>query len=355
MASSVQQDSDELFETARWVLKEFPGTSGAQLAELPGGLINRTLRVELAPGGERWVLQRLHPIFGAEVNEDIRDVTEHLAARGLPTPRMVQTSDGALFVRDTEGEIWRALTWVEGESFSRMPDQRYAEEAGALVGRFHSALADFDGELRFGRAGVHDTHRHLAVLRAAIERHPDAARHRDVSALCGVVERNLAQLPDLGELDVPRRMVHGDLKISNLLFDRTGRGLCLVDLDTLSRMKLPFELGDAWRSWCNPLGEDVEDTRFDLELLGAAWRGYRSEARDFITTEERELIVAGILTVALELAARFAADVLNDTYFGWDPQRFESRAHHNWVRARGQLRLAEALGARRAEAERIIR
>ena len=49
------------------------------------------------------------------------------------------------------------------------------------------------------------------------------------------------------------------------------------------------------------------------------------------------------LWITLELTTRFTADILNDRYFGWDPQRFASRAEHNRVRACGQLRLAESL------------
>ena len=55
-----------------------------------------------------------------------------------------------------------------------------------------------------------------------------------------------------------RRHVHGDLKISNLLFRREPlAGVCLVDLDTFAKGSMAFELGDAMRSWCNPLGEDA--------------------------------------------------------------------------------------------------
>jgi len=81
-----------------------------------------------------------------------------------------------------------------------------------------------------------------------------------------------------GGLDLPERACHGDLKISNLRFsaaESTGpiEGVCLLDLDTIGPQTLAAEMGDAWRSWCNPSGEDEpERVRFDFELFAASAR-----------------------------------------------------------------------------------
>ena len=56
----------------------------------------------------------------------------------------------------------------------------------------------------------------------------------------------------------------------------------------------------------------------------------------------------GVEWVSLELGARFAADALFESYFGWDANRFPGRGEHNLVRARGQWSLHEALLAARA-------
>ena len=64
-----------------------------------------------------------------------------------------------------------------------------------------------------------------------------------------------------------------------MLFDSRGRGLCLIDLDTLTLMSWPLEMGDALRSWCNPTREDGHAlASFDLELFEAAVQGYRRTA-----------------------------------------------------------------------------
>ena len=67
----------------------------ASLVRATSGLMNPTWYAS-SPRGAAVVLQRVNPIFSAEVNIDIAAVTAHLAAKGLLTPRLVPTRDGAL-------------------------------------------------------------------------------------------------------------------------------------------------------------------------------------------------------------------------------------------------------------------
>jgi Ser/Thr protein kinase RdoA (MazF antagonist) len=313
------------------------GWSAENIAPHAGGLINKTFVVRDAAGAPIAALQQLHPIFSAEVNLDIEAVTAHLAARGLDTPRLIRTRDGRAWV-EHDGHVWRALTWVAGESVHRVPSPEWAEAGGILVGKFHRAVADLAHDYRFTRAGVHDTAAHLAKLRDRVDGGSDeeAARlGRDVLAAAHA----LPAMPA-----TPARHVHGDLKISNLIFrEHPLRGVCLVDLDTVAQGTMAFELGDAMRSWCNPRGEDAGSVTFDLSIFRAAIAGFRSEAEAIVSHDERVSIVVGLETVCIELAARFAVDAFDDRYFGWDPARFPSRRVHNLVRAQGQLALGLAV------------
>lgn len=318
------------------------GWVAAEIEPLSGGLINATFRVSF--GGKPFaVVQRLHPVFGARVNEDLDAVTTHLATKELPTPRLIHTLDGARWV-DAEDGVWRALTWVDGITVHRVPDPAWAEAGGELVGRFHRAVADLAHDYAFARAGVHDTAAHLARLQA----HAEGAGEPAWIDLAREILDGARALPALPE--TPRRHCHGDLKISNLLFRDGPVGYCLLDLDTLGLGTMAFELGDAMRSWCNPRGEDAGSVTFDLAIFTAAMRGVRATAGDLISDTERRSIVIGLETVCFELAARFCVDVFADSYFGWDSSRFASRREHNLVRARGQLALGNAVRAARSDA-----
>lgn len=308
------------------------GMEGAACAPVAGGLINRTFRVE-APGGPA-IAQWVNPIFGPQVHHDIEAVTRRLAAAGLATPLLIPALDGALWVEEPSGGCWRVMSLVPGLTHHRVGSSALAAAAGRLVARFHRAMEGFDHAYRHARPGFHDTPLHMRALADGLPHAPPEAADlaaRILAAWEGAVCEGSA--PAEGGLIHG----HGDLKISNLLFDPAGEGVCLVDLDTLGRMPLAVELGDALRSWCNPAGEEA-DAAISVDLYRAALQGYASVRP--LSGEERAQIVRGVEQIALELAARFCRDAWEDRYFGWDAGRFPSRPAHNLHRARGQFMLA---------------
>jgi len=326
------------------------GVRDASLEPISVGLINRTLVA--TRGDERLVLQRLHPVFAATVNLDIAAVTAYLAEKGVPTPRLVPTSSGALWVEAEDG-VWRALTYVPGRVVATATGPAMARAAGALVARFHRAVSDLVHTFHFTRPGAHDTAEHLAHLVVAVGAYEG---HDLFEATRPVAERILAHAASLPEIPaLPTRIVHGDLKLTNLVFDDELReALALVDLDTLAHGTIATELGDALRSWCNPRGESDPSAEIDVRLFAAAVAGYAGEAPGLLSDAEIASIAAGTETLTLELAARFCADALEERYFGWDAGRFPRRGEHCLVRARSQLSLAESMRARREELGGIV-
>jgi Ser/Thr protein kinase RdoA (MazF antagonist) len=321
------------------------------LQRATSGLINPTWYARSTQGA-LLVLQRVSPIFPPVVNLDIVAVTDHLARKGLVTPRLVPAKSGALWL-DHEGAVWRVLTRIEGVCRDAVESTGQARAAGAIVGEFHRAVADLDYTFQNPRLGVHDTPRHLKNLRLALVEH---AAHRDIESIAPLAERVLALAAALPPLPpTPDRVVHGDLKISNLMFaPDADRGVCLIDLDTLSRMPIALELGDALRSWCNPATEDAKDARFRRDFFEAAVTGYASAAPGFLTENEWRSIPLGTLTITVELAARFCADALRECYFSWDSRRYATASEHNQWRTRGQLQVAANIAAEMSALDGIM-
>ena len=311
------------------------------------------VRRRAAPAAPPLVLQRLHAVFGPSVHVDIEAVTAHLVARGLTTPRLVRTARGDLWLCDESESmphIWRALTYVPGMTVHSSRDPAWLENAAALLGVFHDALADLTHVFVHERP-LHDTPRHLANLRSALGS-PKAASDHEARELGERVLRH-AETVRLSFSGLPKRLIHGDPKLSNVMFepDGSGRARCMIDLDTVGRGHLAYELGDALRSWCNPAGEDQALARVDQAAFAAVLRGYARSCPPDVTVDELASAIDGLETVSAELASRFAADAIVDSYFGWDPTRFASRRDHNVLRARGQLALSQSVRADRAALE----
>ncbi|MBI5479534.1 MAG: phosphotransferase [Deltaproteobacteria bacterium] len=344
--------SDPASDTLTHVLERFPALAGGVPRRFGAGLINETWLVDA--GAVRHVLQRVNPIFPAAIHANLLAVTRRLTAAGLLTPRLLPTADGRPCLDLGADGVWRVLTWIDGVSQDRVGGTGQARAAGELVARFHAALQGLRHTFVGLRVGVHDTPRHLERLRAAVAANPGHRLHAAIAPLADAILAGAAGLPSLPSL--PDLVGHGDLKFNNVLFagpaaPASEQALCLIDLDTVGPVALAYELGDAWRSWCNRSGEDRTDATLDLEVLRAALDGYCTGRGRPLARDERRALLLGPEWVSLELAARFAADALVERYFGWDPARFAGRGEHNLHRARGQWSLHQAfVGSRAARA-----
>lgn len=326
---------------------------GAVVEPLGAGLINDTYLVQAE--GRRYVLQRLNAMFAPESNLDIDELTRHFVALGVPTQTLVPTrAEPARLWVEQDGRNWRLATYIEGVCYERLDDAPAAFAAGALLGRFHGQAASAALQLRKQRLGVHDTVGHLQRLREGLTEHRQHRYFPAIETLAEAVLSAAAALPELPPL--ADRLVHGDPKISNLVFDpQTGVGVCMIDLDTLAYMPLPLELGDAFRSWCNPKGENSQASLFRLDYFEAALAGYAESAAGSVKPAEWGCFVTATRRIMVELAARFTLDALNESYFGWDAEQYADRSTHNQVRAAGQLALHQSLCDQQSSAEAIVR
>ena len=313
-----------------------------------GGLINSTWLVGSPP---RWVLQLVNPIFHPSIHRDIEAVTRRLEASGLITPRLIPTRHNTLWVDGPDG-CWRLQSFVPGNTYQHLPSSAAAQSAGELVGRFHAVLDDWSYTFVAPRREVHDTPARMEELEAALA---DVRGHPLADDVRRVGETILADYRELCRPEnLPLRSCHGDLKVANLRFDSAGTAVALIDLDTVGPLPLPVELADAWRSWCNPAGEDDPgQSHFSVELFARSLSGWMS-TNGVLTDLERDALVPSIELICLELAARFCADVMSASYFREDRARFPDPGEHNLRRARGQLALARSVRSQRKACEAVV-
>ncbi len=339
------------------VARAFPALD-AGFERLAGstGLLHRTFHLR-ARDGRAYVLQRVSDVFAPGIHANIARVSAHLRARGVPSLELAPTREGGLFLDLGEEGRWRLLVRIDGVSFDRAQSSAQIESAAEAVGHFHRALDDFDAPLAPMGIPFRDTALYRERLAAALSAHGDPVEREAVARLRAALDAGFAALG--APIDAPPRVIHGDLKISNVLFASAeppgrDRAVALIDLDTLMRAPLWCEWGDAWRSWCNVRDEDELDARFDLEVFEASLRGFRRGYGRAISAAERASLVDATERIALELAVRYATDALEQRYFAWNPDRFPTAHAHNLRRARGQLALYEAArGVRDRRSEAI--
>lgn len=313
------------------------------------GLINDTFLVTATD--RRYILQKLNPIYGKEVVEDLDLISCFIDDKDLVVPKVIRTSDGRKFV-DDGGKIWRLLSYIEGRVFEKINSAEIAYETGKILGKFHSIMMGCKHKFRNQQQTVHDFGKIFnSLVKTEIE-NIGLPLKEFLTTQARELSLNLT-LP-LDKIFI----VHGDPKISNFIFDKVEpRVIGLIDLDGCNLDCLLLELGDAFRSWCGGFEDDPANF-FSLEFFKASLSGYCGSCSDLLVYGESSLIWSisdAIKLVTLELASRFLIDFQRDKYFGWDKRRYQTRKEHNLARVNGQISLYKDVQAKEKEIFEIIR
>lgn len=324
---------------------------------------------------ERFILQRINKrvfVRPELIMENMRVMTEHVhrrleeeedaSDRIWQLPRIIPAKDGKDYIIDGEGDYWRAISLIaSAHSYAQVQSVEHAHEAGFVLGHFQRVISDLSVEtLHDTLVGFHITPQYLPKLDDALatpegqERLKSSVEAKrclkfieDRREWCGILEN----AKEKGELRL--RPIHGDPKISNVMIDdATGKGTCIVDLDTVKPGLIHYDFGDCMRSCCNPAGEDALDLSrvyFDTDLFEAIVKGYMAQAKEFLTDADRHYLFDSIRLIAFELGLRFFADfIAGNVYF---KTRYDG---HNLNRARVQLKLCESVEQREGPIRRIL-
>ncbi len=345
-------DSDDPLDIARQFALPAPPASAEVL---DGGLINRSWRVRAGDGSE-WLLQRINPVVfsdGTLVMENIARVTAHLARRSEAAAdgrrtclSLVPSADGGIAVQAEDRAWWRMYRFIDGAHTRQTArDADDAFSAARAFGEFLARLADFSEPLHETISGFHDTAQRLAALEDASGRDPAGRKRNATGELEFAHEwRRLAfQLGPLLEAGhLPRRVVHNDAKIANVLFDdASGEPLCVIDLDTVMRGTALWDVGDLLRSLASRAGEhavDPAEVEVERERVEAVRDGWLTGAAQVVTADERALILDAGRVISYEQGVRFLTDyLLGDRYYPVNDEE------HNLRRARTQFQLVRQL------------
>lgn len=329
-----------------------------EIKPLGAGLINDSYKVTTTPPeASDYVLQRInHTIF---TNVDMLQnnfyrVTTHirgkLEARGendidRKVLTLVPTLDHKLYYHDGES-YWRVLIFIPNAKSYEAVTPEYSYYAGQAFGDFQAMLADIPVELGETIPDFHNMEFRLKQLHEAVAA-DTAGRVAEVQPLLDELEKRadamcLAErLHREGKL--PKRICHCDTKVNNMMFDETGRVLCVIDLDTVMPSYIFSDFGDFIRTAANTGEEDdpnLDNVNFNMEIFKAFTKGYLEKARVFLTDIEIDNLPYAATLFPYMQTVRFLTDYINgDTYYKI------KYPEHNLVRSRAQFKLLQSAEA----------
>ena len=302
------------------------------------------------------ILQRMNrAVFEkpVELMENITGVTSHLRRKivengGDPereTLNVMQAEDGKPYYKDSLGDYWRSYKFItDATSYDKVEKSEHFYQSAVAFGNFQRLLADYPAEtLHETIKGFHDTKARFRVFKETVE--------KDIAGRADSVKDEIQFVLDredtanyfsglLSRGEVPVRVTHNDTKLNNIMIDnRTGKGICVIDLDTVMPGLAVNDFGDSIRFGASTAAEDETDlskVSCSMELFELYAKGYIEGCGGKLTEKEIELMPMGAKVMTFECGMRFLTDYLQgDTYFKIH------REHHNLDRARTQFKLVE--------------
>ena len=321
-----------------------------EVKPLGNGLINDTYLVVTDGDTPDYVLQRINNAIFQDVDllqHNIEVVTAHirnkLEAAGTDdidrkVLQFVKNHHGKTYYRDESDKYWRVMVFIPESVTREAVTPASAHDCGKAFGNFENMLVDVPEQLGETIPDFHNMELRMSQLRDAVK-NDAASRLNEVRDIVDELERDAHEMCQAERLyregRLSKRICHCDTKVNNMLFDKDGQVLCVIDLDTVMPSFIFSDYGDFLRTGANLTAEDDPDLShvgFNEEIFKAFTTGYLESARDFLTPIEVELLPYAVALFPFMQCVRFLADYLNgDTYY---KTKYPT---HNLDRARNQL------------------
>lgn len=329
------------------------------------GHINDSYKV--LTNDKNYLLQRInHEVFKdvRGLTSNISKVNDHLAEKmSLYRSNMlilssIRTLNGEFIFKDEEDNYWRVFDFIENsKSYNRVENPDLAYEGGKAYGWFIKMLDDFPVQTLVETIPkFHDMEFRLDNFQKALNSNPAGRAGEVMKEIEFVTERaeEMKRIQNLGrEGKIPVRVTHNDTKINNVLFDQQGKGICVIDLDTVMPGYVHYDFGDAIRTFTNTADEDEKDlakVSMNLALYEGFAKGFLSETKSILHPAEIETLAISARIMTFIIGLRFLTDYLaGDVYY---------KTHypdHNLIRTKVQFKLIESMEAQMSLMEETIR
>lgn len=350
------------------ILSHFPEVKDVtEITPINSGLINATYKVTTGSACSRdYILQRInHHIFQDidMLQRNLELVTGHIRKKleerhetdiDRKVLCFVPADNGKTYYYDGKEGYWRVSVFIPNSVTKETVNEETSELVGIKFGEFENFLSDLPEEIGEIIPNFHNMEFRLKQLKEAIADNK-AGRLASVQDIVDAILKDADKMCEGEQLyregKLPKRICHCDTKVSNMLFDKQGNVLCVIDLDTVMPNFVFSDFGDFLRSAANTGKEDEKDlekVQFNMDIFKAFAKGYLKSATFLTPVEKSHLPFAAKLFPYMQ-AVRFFADYLNgDTYYKIQ------YPEHNLVRTRAQLKLYQEAVKHETEMQEYI-
>ncbi len=345
----------------RVVAKFFPSKKISGICPFGKGHINDTYKVSFIDEVDSYVLQRINnrvfknPQIIAANHLKLQSVFP--GEQGvISIPCLCQTTDGEYLFIDNQNFAWRMTNFFkDARSLDVVTQNWQASQAGIAFGWFAKTCSrlnanDFEESI----PDFHNLSSRVKQLDEAV-RNNNAGRLDSAAPWVNFYHSRLDQLMIVEELyakgEIPRRVIHNDTKINNLLF--SGKmAVAVIDLDTVGPGMIFYDYGDTLRTITNTAAEDEQDLSkvgFNMARFKTFTRAYLQQTSSMLLHVERDLFHLSPFLMTFIIGIRFLADYLNgDTYFK------TAYPQHNLVRSLTQKQLLLCMESRKSDIQKFI-
>ena len=255
--------------------------------------------------------------------------------------------DGKTYYFDGQN-YWRVSVYIADTLTINEVNSKSSYDCGRAFGHFQRQLIDLHEPLGETIPDFHNMELRLRQLHQAITTDV-AGRVKEVTNELKFIDSHANEMCIAEQLHrqglLPKRICHCDTKVNNMLFNKDGHVLCIIDLDTVMPAYIFSDYGDFLRTAANSQPEDspeFDNITFRWEIFEAFTRGYLESTASFLTPIEREHLPFAAALFPMMQAVRFLTDYLSgDIYY---KVQYPS---HNLVRTRNQLRYFQQVNVKR--------
>ena len=321
------------------------------VAAIGDGLINNTYKVtcELQ---SNFLLQKIntevfkHP-KKVQHNCTYLSTYAEMEFTNIRIPYIKEFAKEQSLYQDSNGDYWRAFEFIEdGYSIPIAENPQQARATAITFAKFSAAFDDMNVEQLFETIpNFHNLNYRYQQFDEALQSKLLERKAKAQPLTEDLINRNrYKKLYDeiASYAAFPKRVVHHDAKISNVLFSKkTGKVICPVDLDTTMPGYFISDPGDLIRSMACSADEnciDFKNLHIRKDYYQAITEGYFSVMeKSFTTAEKKYFHCSGLLIIYMQ-ALRFITDYLKgDIYYK------TKYTEHNFDRALNQFTLLKSL------------